>query len=161
MKLYCNIEKATSKKGKEVLVIKEGPRELPQNSSTVSNLNLLDDETLKLFGWVPVEQITENKPIFVSVDYEILEDKVIETTNTRDKTEEEINLDREKQNYYAWQRVRVQRDVLLAESDKLVMIDRWEKLSDTEKQKISEYRQTLRDLPSENSDPNVIVFPTL
>lgn len=161
MKLYCRIEKTTNKEGTEILVIKEGPCELPQNSSTVSNLNLLDEETLKLFCWVPVEQITENKPNFVSVNYEVLEDKVIETTITRDRTEEEINLDTEKQNYYAWQRIRAQRDILLVESDKLVMIDRWEKLTNSKKQTIVEYRQALRDLPSQNSDPKLIVFPTL
>lgn len=161
MKLYCHIEKAISTEGTELLVIKEGPCELPQNSSTVSNLNLFDDQTLKLFGWVPVEQITENKPIIVSVEYEIFEDRVIETTITRDKTEEELNNDTEKQHYYAWQRVRQKRDMLLSNSDKLVMIDRWERLTYEEKQTIAEYRQALRDLPSQNSDPNLITFPVL
>jgi hypothetical protein len=161
MKLYCNIEKVTSEDGTTVWAIKQGPCELPQNDSNVSNLNLLDDKTLKLFGWVPVEQITENKPIFVSVSYNITEDKVIETTITRDKTEEEINADKEKENYYAWQRLREERNHLLSQSDKLVLIDRWEGLTDTEKQKIVKYRQSLRDLPTQNSDPNLITFPVL
>ena len=161
MKLYCHIEKITSPEGVELLVIKQGPCELPQNTSTISNLNLLDDETLKMFNWVPVEQVTENKPIFVSVNYEIFKDRVIETTITRDKTEEELNEDIEKQNYYAWQRVRERRDMLLSNSDKLVMVDRWENLSNSKKQTITEYRQALRDLPCQNSNPNLIVFPTL
>ena len=161
MKLYCHIEKTTTEEGNEVFVIEQGPCELPQNSSRVSNLNLLDDETLKLFGWVPVEQVTENKPVFVSVSYEITEDKVIETTITRDKTEKELAADKETQDYYAWQTLREQRDRLLTNSDKLVMIDRWEKLTDQEKQNISEYRQKLRDLPTQNSDPNLIIFPIL
>ena len=161
MKLYCHIEKNTSPEGVELLVINQGPCELPQNTSTISNLNLLDDETLKMFGWVPVEQQIENKPILVSVGYEIFEDRVIETTVTRDKTEEELNEDIEKQNYYAWQRVRERRDVLLSNSDKLVMVDRWERLTYEEKQTIAEYRQALRDLPNQNSDPNLISFPVL
>jgi hypothetical protein len=160
MKLYCHIEKFTNEEGKESLVIKEGPMELPQNSSTISNLNLLDDETLKMFGWVPVEQNTENKPIFVSVNFEIFEDKVIETTITRDKTDDELSKDKEKTDYYDWQAVRERRNTLLQDSDKLVMIDRWEKLSAEEKQKLTNYRQALRDLPSQNSDPKLIIFPT-
>jgi hypothetical protein len=161
MKLYCHIEKAANEEGTEILLIKEGPCELPQNSSRISNLHLLDDETLKMFNWVPVEQVTENKPIFVSVNYEIFEDRVIETTVTRDKTEEELNEDIEKENYYAWQRVRERRDMLLSNSDKLVMVDRWERLTYEEKQTIAEYRQALRDIPAQNSDPNLINFPTL
>lgn len=161
MKLYCHIEKTISSEGAEILVIKQGPSELPQNTSTVSNLNLLDDETLKMFGWVPVEQITENKAVFVSVGYEIFEDRVIETTVTRDKTAEEINEDTEKQNLCTWQRIREQRDNLLLNSDKLVMVDRWERLTYEEKQTIAEYRQALRDLPSQTSDPALIIFPTL
>ena len=161
MKLYCHIEKTISPEGAELLVIKQGPCELPQNTSTVSNLHLLDDETLKMFGWVPVEQQIENKPILVSVGYEIFEDRVIETTVTRDKTEEELNEDIEKQNYYAWQRIREQRNRLLSASDSLVTIDRWEKLSDEKKQTIAEYRQALRDIPAQNSDPNLITFPVL
>lgn len=161
MKLYCHIEKTISPEGAELLVIKQGPCELPQNTSTVSNLHLLDDETLKMFGWVPVEQITENKPIFVSVRYEIFEDRVVETTVTRDKTEEELHEDTEKHNYYTWQRIREQRNRLLLASDSLVTIDRWERLTYDEKQTIADYRQALRDLPSQNSDPNLITFPTL
>jgi hypothetical protein len=161
MKLYCNIEKTINKEETEILVIKEGPCELPQNSSTVSNLNLLDDKTLKLFGWVPVEQITENKPIFVSVTYEVLEDKVIETTITRDKTEEELNNNKEKQDYYAWQIIRERRNILLQESDKLVVADRWEKLTESKKTAISNYRQLLRDIPSQYSNPSLVTFPEL
>jgi hypothetical protein len=161
MKLYCHIEKTISKEGAETFIIKEGPGELPENSSTVSNLNLLDDITLQLFGWVPVEQITENKPIFVSISYEIFEDKVIQTIITRDKTEEELAQEKTTQNAHVWQALRDKRDKALQESDKLVMIDRWEKLSYEEKDTISVYRQELRDLPAQNSDPNLIVFPIL
>lgn len=161
MKLYCHIEKTTNKEGIESWIIKEGPCELPQNSSTVSNLNLLDNETLKLFGWVPVEKITENKSIFVSTSYEVSEDKVVETTITRDKTEEEVAEENKKRDYYLWQELRQHRNNLLNESDKLVTADRWEILSSQEKQKLSAYRQGLRDLPAQNSDPSLIVFPTL
>jgi hypothetical protein len=161
MKLYCNIEKTINEQGKEGIAIKEGPRELPQNSSTISNLNLLDDKTLKKFGWVPVIQQTENKPVFVSVSYEVFDDKVIETTITRDKTEQELIEEKEKVDFYALQELRHHRNILLAESDKLVMIDRWEKLPVEEKQKLIEYRQALRDLPNQTSNTISLEFPTL
>lgn len=158
MKLYCRIEK---QEATETFVIKEGPCQLPQNSSTISNLNLLDDNNLKLFGWVPVEQITENKPIFISVCYEIFEDKVIETTVTRDKTEEEICQETETMNCLLWQNLRQQRNELLTESDKLITIDKWERMSIEDKQKLIEYRQNLRDLPAQYIDPTLIIFPAL
>ena len=41
------------------------------------------------------------------------------------------------------------------------MVDRWERLTYEEKQTIAEYRQALRDLPNQNSDPNLISFPVL
>lgn len=159
MKLYCRIEKTTNIEGTETLVIKEGPCELPQNSSQVSNLNLLDDETLQLFGWVSVETQSENKPVFVSVEYTILQNKVIEKKTTREETEDEINLKRDKEDYYMWQNIRAQRDQLLTATDKLVVIDCWEKLSLEEKTKIITYRQSLRDIPTQNSDPRLITFP--
>ena len=161
MKLYCHIEKIINTQGIENFVIKEGPCELPPNSRTISNLNLLDDEMLKLFGWVPVVQCSENKPVFVSVSYQIFEDKVIETLITRNYTEEEIAQEKEKHNHYVWQNLRQQRNELLKQSDALVTIDRWEKLSPEEKQKLTIYRQSLRDLPSQNFNPALIVFPSL
>ena len=160
MKLYCRIEKTIIEE-EENLVIKEGPCSLPQNTSNVSNLNLLDDETLKVLGWVPVETQSDKNPIFVSKSYEVFEDKVIEKIINRDKSAEEIELEKEEQYYYLWQEIRQKRNQLLDESDKLIVIDRWENLSLPERQKLATYRQLLRDLPSQNSNPTLIEFPVL
>jgi hypothetical protein len=159
MKLYCKLK--TKEDGTFENVIEEGPRELPQNSNRISNLNILDDISLKNLGWLPVERVQDNKPVIVSFLYEILEDKIIEKVITREKTQEEILLEKEKQNYYKWQEIRELRNSLLDETDKLVMIDRWEILSEEEKQKIKNYRKQLRDLPSKSSDPFLIEFPQL
>jgi hypothetical protein len=54
-----------------------------------------------------------------------------------------------------WARVRFQRDKELALCD-------WTQLADSTADKTAwaTYRQELRDLPAQNSDPKLIVFPT-
>jgi hypothetical protein len=152
MKKYCLIEN-----GK----IKIEPTLLPKNWINVSNFHALDDETLKIYGWLPVETISENKEIFSSSSLEIFDDKVVETIITRDKTEEEIFLERQKQENIQWQIIREKRNNLLKESDILVLIDKWESYTEEQKQKIKTYRQELRDLPSNIEDPFVVTFPIL
>lgn len=160
MKLYCLVEEKIEN-GTSIKVVKDGPRELPQHTANVSNLCFLDDKTLKQIGWLPFEQLTENKLVFVSSSYEILEDKVVEVIITRDKVEEELVADTENLNKYKWNLIRQQRDLMLSESDKLVVADKWIMYSPEEKQKIAAYRQSLREIPSEFSDPTEVVFPTL
>jgi len=152
MKKYCLIEN-----GK----IKIEPTLLPKNWINVSNFHVLDDETLKIYGWLPVETISENKEIFSSSSLEIFDDKVVETIITRDKTEEEIFLERQKQENIQWQIIREKRNNLLKDSDILVLIDNWEKYTDIQKEKIKTYRQELRDLPSNILDPFIVTFPLL
>ena len=161
MKLYCLVETKIGENGEEYKSIVEGPVELPLNTPTISNFQALDEESLKSLGWLPYIKQTEDKPVYVSSSYTFTSSEVIEEIITRDKTEEELNQEKNKQHYYAWQRVREQRNNLLNESDKLITIDRWEKLSCEEKDRISEYRQALRDLPLRDSDPNNIIFPSL
>jgi hypothetical protein len=56
---------------------------------------------------------------------------------------------------YRWERIRIYRDHLLQKTDNKMVIDApwdieiWKK-----------YRQELRDLPSTNSDPSKIEFPS-
>lgn len=57
--------------------------------------------------------------------------------------------------------IRSRRNELLTESDKLVMPDRWAAYSNEQQQAISEYRQALRDIPSQPGYPNNINWPTL
>jgi hypothetical protein len=56
---------------------------------------------------------------------------------------------------YRWERIRIYRDSLLTASDSRMVEDApWDKSA------WATYRQALRDLPSTNSDPNKIVFPS-
>jgi len=160
MKLYCLIEEKTEN-GTSIKVIKDGPRELPQHTVNISNLCFLDDSILKQLGWLPFEQLTENKSVFVSSSYEVLGDKVVETIITRDKSTEELAAEQETRNQYLWEQIKQQRNFLLTESDNLVVADRWQNYSEVEKQKLTEYRQALRDISSQSSDPSKVVFPTL
>lgn len=59
----------------------------------------------------------------------------------------------------AKQQIREKRDVLLAESDKAVTVDRWESYDDETKQVIAGYRQALRDVT--NQDPFDTTFPAI
>lgn len=54
---------------------------------------------------------------------------------------------------------RHERDLLLADSDKLVGADRWSGYTTTVKGKISAYRQALRDLPSQEGFPDNVTWP--
>ena len=160
MKLYCNIE-SNLETGTPTWVIKEGPCELPESAGNVSNLSALDDATLKLFGWVPFERQSDNKSIIVSSEYEIREDCAIEKILTRDKTREELLAEDMQELSAKWEEIRNKRNKLLADSDKLVLSDRWEKLTDEEKISISNYRQSLRDISAQNDNPDLIIFPEL
>jgi hypothetical protein len=156
MKKYCLIEN-----GKITIQ----PTTLPVNWNNISNFHVLDDETLKAYGWLPVETISENKEIFVSSSLEIFDDKVVETIITRDKTEEEIEqekIKREKEiNELKWQKIRTLRDSLLKKSDILTLSDIWENKSEEEKQKIKEYREKLRNLPQNYIKAEGVIFPNL
>ena len=59
----------------------------------------------------------------------------------------------------ALQQIRKDRDLLLAESDIKVMVDRWFAMSDSKKTEWSLYRQVLRDLPASTTDPFNPVWP--
>jgi hypothetical protein len=160
MKLYCQIQTINEENVSYKKIVK-GPCELPQNSEHISNLNLLDDEALKMFGWVPVEQIVKLDVDYSLSEYEIQEDKVIETTHVAKKTPEQLLAEQEKRDFYAWQEIRQQRNILLAETDKLVVIDRWNTLSEEKKDALVKYRQILRDIPTLFKTPSEVIFPTL
>jgi hypothetical protein len=54
---------------------------------------------------------------------------------------------------------RSERDLLLTESDKLVVPDRWETYTEEQKQIVRDYRQALRDIPQQSGFPETIVWP--
>jgi len=150
MKKYCYL-----KDGNIVL----GAQDLPINFENISNFYTLDDELLKTYGWLPYERVSEDKPIFVSSSYEILEDKVIEHYITRDKTEQEIQHDFDNEKKNKWNSIRENRNKLLKESDVYVVSDRWEEMDISNKQKLSFYRNQLRNIPQNFNDPDLVEFP--
>ena len=138
---------------------------LPTNWGNISNFYLLNPEDememsiIKQNGWFPVETISENKEIQDSITYEIEENLVKEIIITREKTQEEIDKENESQVEAKWHSIRVQRNNLLSKSDSEVVSDKWEQMSLEDKTKISNYRQALRDLPQNFSNPDDVVWP--
>lgn len=59
----------------------------------------------------------------------------------------------------AWDDLRSQRNSLLVESDPMVLPDKWEFYSPELKQQWAAYRQALRDLPENTTDPFNPVWP--
>jgi len=152
MKLYCYTEDGQ---------IKNGPMTLPVNWKNISNFNALDDNSLRDYGWLPYMKVSDFKDIIVSSSFEIIDDKVIETVITRDKTPEELEKESVQEQLNKWEAIRSQRDELLKKSDIYVMIDRWNSMDSTEQQQWTEYRQLLRDIPQTYTDPDLVIFPTL
>lgn len=156
MKLYCYIEE-DNVNGQLI----DGPRALPESFANVSNFHCLDDASLKSYGWLPYEKVSENKAVRVSSSFEVLDDKVIENIVTRDKSDAEKKQDEDNNISQQWASVRSRRDVLLAESDKAVVIDKWLLMDDETKILHTNYRKKLRDIPQDFKSPSDVVFPEL
>jgi len=152
MQKYCYIENG------EVV---RANQELPNVWKNVSNFYLLPESMLKTYGWLPLTVENENRPVFVSSSYIIEEDGVREVIVTRDKTVEEIEEEAAKELEMQWHQVRSQRDELLKQSDLLVLIDKWETLTEERKEEIRVYRQALRDIPQTFQDPSEVIWPNL
>ena len=75
--------------------------------------------------------------------------------NLREKTEEEIFLEEQKQ----WGIVREQRDSLLKDTDYIVLLSYEQGIAVPEEYTL--YRQALRDIPQTQTDPFNIVWPEL
>ena len=58
-----------------------------------------------------------------------------------------------------WTKVRERRDNLLIESDTYVLPDRWMAMTVEQQQAWATYRQALRDIPQEFTDPAQVVWP--
>jgi len=136
--------------------IVRGPILLPKTWNNITNFHLLDQETVRLYGWLPhtfIETATEDQIIEGST-FEIFPDRVVETQISRDPTEEEARQRTE----HRWKMLRAQRNYALSLSD-------WSQMPDNglDEQKKSEwvvYRQQLRDLPSTVTVPTGATFPT-
>jgi len=148
MKLYCEIEEKFGVKN-----IKRGPCGLPQNTASISNFDQITDlRVLKMHGWLPYSKITEGKSVITGSNIVILEDAVQETVFTRDETFEEKE---EK----TWKSIRDERDRLLKETDVFTLSDRWAILEDVEREKLTLYRQALRDLPQTYQHSRDVIWP--
>lgn len=131
------------------------PKPLPKSWANISNFHLMDNQSLKQYGWYPftfVEIEISSNQVYDGSEFVIGENEVTEYQKVRDKTEDEILNDIENE----WNSIRLQRNMLLSESD-------WTQLSDSpltiEKQnewKI--YRQELRDI-TKQSNPFSISWP--
>jgi Phage tail assembly chaperone protein len=156
MSLYCYIEDEQNI---------GSPESLPENWKNVSNFHLLPNEILKTYGWLPYVRVSDNKEIVIGSTKEIVNDEVVETFFTRDKTPQEIEQQTIQQNYQdtqnKWNSIRSQRDELLRQSDIYVLVDRWNTMDVNKQQEWVIYRQQLRDLPQTYTDPDSVQFPNL
>lgn len=75
-------------------------------------------------------------------------------------TDEEITEYNNRISEVLWTELRAERDKRLADSDVLVLPDRWDSYTKERKKQLSDYRQALRDLPDNISDPSNVVWPT-
>ena len=80
----------------------------------------------------------------------------------REATKEELKIkDEQFELASTVQQVRNQRDILLQQSDSLVLPDRWAGYSSEKQAIISKYRQDLRDLTNQEGFPLNVEFPVL
>lgn len=130
-------------------------RELPRSWNNISNFNVLDQFSLKQYGWYPYRFVSIEIPDGYKVDgsyFEILESEVVEYQTKRLKTQQEINDETNGQ----WDSIRARRNLELTESD-------WTQLSDSPlsvemKEKWRIYRQELRDITN-YEDPWSLGWP--
>jgi hypothetical protein len=132
---------------------------LPDNFNNISNFNCLSDLELASFGWLPVEYCSTPGEIFVSKEVVVLEDRVIQTVNNRDKTDEERLAEISKTKATKLEELRIKRNIALQLSDMYMLVDNWNKLTPENQAKLIVYRQTLRDLPDMGVDIVDLVFP--
>jgi hypothetical protein len=154
MSLYCYIDDEQNI---------GNPESLPENWKNISNFYVLPNEILKNYGWLPYVRVSDNKEIVIGSSKEIINDRVVETFFTRDKTPQEIEQLTLQQNHQhaqnKWESIRSQRDELLKQSDIYVLVDRWNSMNEEKQQEWVVYRQQLRDLPQTYTDPDSVEFP--
>lgn len=77
----------------------------------------------------------------------------------REWTQEEIDARKARLTPLAFAALREQRNALLVDSDNYVRSDRWDVYTDEQKAAWASYRQALRDLPQNTTDPFNPVWP--
>lgn len=130
-------------------------RELPTSWKNISNFNVLDQITLKEYGWYPYRFVNIEIPEGYKADgsyIEILENEVVEYQTKRLKTKDDIDTENKNQ----WESVRAKRNIELAESDWTQIPD--SPLSNELKEEWRIYRQELRDITN-YEDPWSVIWP--
>ena len=137
--------------GKVVL----GPKMLPLTWNNISNFNVLDDETLRSYGWYPhrfVDIHIESDETSNSTTFLIEGNEVVEYQQKRKKTESELQDEKS----IRLTDVVVRRDTALKETDWTQLPD--VPFSEERRQKWAEYRQALRDI-TQYTDPDEVIWP--
>ena len=105
-------------------------------------------------GWILVTDPKLYQARIVVVDQE--------TGELRPLTDQELELEDQQLQQKAFETsVRLQRNLVLEQSDKYMLLDRLDKFTKTQQQAILAYRQQLRDLPKQPGFPETVVWPTL
>ena len=142
---YCYVENN---------VIVEGPRGLPRSWRNISGLDMMDADGLRAIGWLPVrldEGAVDEKFVgstFIIAPYEVIEVKMWRPYTAEEKAEMDRQLAAS---------VRAERNTKLTECD-------WTQLNDTPldnptKVAWTNYRQSLRDIPSQSGFPHNVIWP--
>ncbi len=82
----------------------------------------------------------------------ILKDGVVYTVELKNRTQQELSDNK-------WMEIRKTRDDLLSQSDKYLLADLWDSLSESAKSQIIIYRKDLRNLPQKFSSPFGVSWP--
>lgn len=129
--------------GKAVALVKK-----PTEFGNINGMQNMDDTKLEDLGWAGNPQVGF-----------IREDRMI---NYPSVSQESQDLARAYAIEEAKEEARQVKNQLLAETDKLVVIDRWEGYSEELKGVVADYRQTLRDfMASPDVDWLNIVWPVM
>jgi hypothetical protein len=136
--------------------VKGYPRRLPQSWANIGNFHLLDDTTLRSYGWYPVRfvpAIKNENTVVTGQQFVIESTEVVQYEQVRQKTQQEL-MDELQQK---WEYARVKRNELLSESDWTQIAD--SPLSNEKTIEWAQYRQSLREIPQVYTDPDSISWP--
>lgn len=134
-----------------------GPQTLPFAHGNISGFNNLPPEMLKDHGWFPYQEVMapefDSRTQFVESQMMLEGDVAKRKFFVREKPAEQVQ--REKDQQMAM--VRAKRNKMLSDCDWTQMSD--SPLSAQQKADWADYRQALRNVPSQE-DPFAIVWPT-
>lgn len=89
----------------------------------------------------------------------VITDAVTGEVKVQEWTAEQIEARRLRLTPMQWDALRSKRNILLDKSDAYVLPDRWYSYTSEQQTSWSAYRQALRDLPTNTSDPFNVIWP--